>query len=194
LVQVQSLIPKEIEIQRLKKLYIEIVLMSSLTLAAVIAYYMDASLNQTTILDSVFTPANWLLYSLFVALPLGWALIAIYSKRIPVLKGPGNSINTGLKVAIIGFAAAMFAIALNELWHFWFFEEVTAVPPHWIFNMGIFVGLIGSLTYLVRIYARLIELGVETPVKNPYIAEKYKLALEGKLYSRTIPYKNKSEA
>jgi methane/ammonia monooxygenase subunit C len=111
-------------------LYIEIVMMSSLTLAAVIAYYMDASLNQTTIRDSAFTPANWLLYSLFVALPLGWALIAIYSKRIPVLKGPGNSINTGLKVAIIGFAAAMFAIALNELWHFWFVEEVTAVPPH----------------------------------------------------------------
>jgi methane/ammonia monooxygenase subunit C len=58
LVQVQSLIPKEIEIQRLKKLYIEIVLMISLTLAAVIAYYMDTLLNQTTIRDSAFTPAN----------------------------------------------------------------------------------------------------------------------------------------
>jgi hypothetical protein len=23
---------------------------------------------------------------------------------------------------------------LNELWHFWFVEEITAVPPHWIFN------------------------------------------------------------
>jgi methane/ammonia monooxygenase subunit C len=187
LVQVQSLIPKELEIQRLKKLYIEIIVMFSLALTAVIAYYMDTSLNQTTIRDSAFTPANWLLYSLFVILPLGWALIAIYSKRVPVLKGPGNSINTGLKVAIIGFVAAMFGIALNELWHFWFVEEVTAVPTHWIFNMGIFVGLIGSLAFLVRIYARLIELGVETPVKNPYIAEKYKLALEGKLYSRTIP-------
>jgi methane/ammonia monooxygenase subunit C len=41
----------------------------------------------------------------------------------------------------------------------------------------------------VRIYARLIELGVETPVRNPYIAEKYKLAFEDKLYSRTIPSK-----
>ena len=187
MVQVQSLIPKEIEIQRLKKLYIEIVLMFSLALAAVTAYCMDTSLNQTTIRDSAFTPANWLFYSMFVALPLGWALIAIYSKRVPVLKGPGNSINTGLKVAIIGFTAAMFAIALNELWHFWFVEEVTAVPPHWIFNMGIFVGMIGSVAFLMRIYARLIELGAETPVKNPYVAETYKLALEGKLYSRTIP-------
>ena len=53
--------------------------------------------------------------------------------------------------------------------------------------MGIFVGLIGSLAYLIRTYARLIELGVEIPVKNPYLAEMYKLALEGKLYSRTIP-------
>jgi methane/ammonia monooxygenase subunit C len=187
LVQVQSLIPKEIEIQRLKKLYVEIVLMFSLTLAAAIAYYMYTSLNQTTIRDSAFTPANWLVYSLFVVLPLGWASIAIYSKRVPILRGPGNSINTGLKIAIIGFIAAMFVVALNELWHFWFVEEITAVPPHWIFNMGIFVGLIGSLAYLMRIYARLIELGAETPVKNPYMAEKYKLALEGKLYSRTIP-------
>jgi methane/ammonia monooxygenase subunit C len=81
----------------------------------------------------------------------------------------------------------MFAIVLNELWHFWFVEEITAVPTHWIFNMGIFVGLIRSLAYLVRIYARLIELGTETSLKNPYMAEMYKLALEGKLYSRTIP-------
>ena len=83
--QILSLIPKEIEIQRLKKLYIEIVLLFSLTLAAVIAYYMDISLNQTTIRDSAFTPANWLLYSVFVTLPLGWALIAIYTVLIQLV-------------------------------------------------------------------------------------------------------------
>ena len=53
--------------------------------------------------------------------------------------------------------------------------------------MGILIGVIGSLAYLMRIYGRLIELGAESPVKNPYMAEMYKLALEGKLYSRTIP-------
>jgi methane/ammonia monooxygenase subunit C len=58
--------------------------MFSLTLAAVIAYDIDTSLNQTTIRDSAFTPANWLVYSLFVALPLGWTFLAIYSKRVPV--------------------------------------------------------------------------------------------------------------
>ncbi|MGN6629160.1 MAG: methane monooxygenase/ammonia monooxygenase subunit C, partial [Candidatus Nitrosocosmicus sp.] len=26
-----------------------------------------------------------------------------------------------------------------------------------------------------------------TPARNPYVAEMYKLALEGKLYSRSIP-------
>jgi methane/ammonia monooxygenase subunit C len=109
-------------------------------------------------------------YSIFVVLPLGWGFIAIYSKRVPILKGPSNSINTGLKVTIIGFIAAMFAIALNELWYFWFVEEITAVPSHWIFNMGIFVGLIGSLAYLMRIYGRLIELGADTSVENPYVA------------------------
>jgi methane/ammonia monooxygenase subunit C len=54
-----------------------------------------------------------------------------------------------------------------------FVEEITAIPPNCIFNMGIFVGLIGSLAYPMRIYARLIELGAETPVKNPCIAENY---------------------
>lgn len=147
----------------------------------------DTSLNQSMIRDSAFTPANWLLYSVFIVLPLGWGLIGLYSRRVPIMKGPNNSINTGLKVAIIGFAAAMFAVALNELWQFWFVEEITAVPPRWIFTMGVFVGVIGSLAYLIRTYARLIELGAEIPVKNPHMAEMYKLALEGKLYSRIIP-------
>lgn len=187
LVQVQSLIPREMEMQRLKKIYIAAIGMSSLTLAAIIAYYIDTSLNQTIIRDSAFNPANWLMYSIFIALPLGWASIAIYSRRIPVLRGPSNSINTGLKVAIIGFVAAMLTIPLNELWHFWFVEETTAVPPHWLFNIGIFIGMIGSLAFIVRLYVRFIELRAENPPRNPYMAELYKLALEGKLYSRTIP-------
>jgi methane/ammonia monooxygenase subunit C len=48
------------------------------------------------------------------------------------LNGPSKSNNTGLKIAIISFTAAMFSIALNELWHFWFVEEITAIPPNWI--------------------------------------------------------------
>ncbi|MEM3065648.1 MAG: ammonia monooxygenase, partial [Candidatus Nitrosotenuis sp.] len=32
-----------------------------------------------------------------------------------------------------------------------------------------------------------VELGAETPGENPYVAEMYKMALEGKLYSRSIP-------
>jgi methane/ammonia monooxygenase subunit C len=187
LVQVQSLIPREVEMQRLKKIYIVTILMSSLTLAAVVAYYMDTSLNQTIIRDSAFTPANWLMYSIIVALPLGWGYVAIYSRKIPIMRGPGNSINTGLKVAIVGFVAAMFAIPLNELWHFWFVEETSAVPPHWIFNIGIFMGMIGTLAFVIRVYVRLVEIGTEIPPRNPYMAELYKLALEGKLYSRTMP-------
>ena len=106
---------------------------------------MDTSLNQSLIRDSAFTPANWLVYSIFAVLPLGWGLIGLYNRRIPIMNGPNSSINTGLKIAIIGFAAAMFAIALNELWQFWFVEEITAVQPHWLFNMGIFVGLMQDL-------------------------------------------------
>jgi hypothetical protein len=44
-----------------------------------------------------------------------------------------------------------------------------------------------SLAFVVRVCARLVELVAETPAKNPYVAEMYKLSLEGKLYSRSIP-------
>jgi hypothetical protein len=52
--------------------------------------------------------------------------------------------------------------------------------------MGVVLAFMGALAYVVRVYARLVELGAETPAKNPYVAEMYKLAL-GKLYSRSIP-------
>jgi methane/ammonia monooxygenase subunit C len=185
--QIPSLIPKELEIQRLKRVYVLIVVMFSVAAASELAYFVDTSLNQTLIRDSAFTPTNWWLYGSLIALPLGWGLIAVYDRRIPSLRGPGNSLNTGLKMAIIGYMASMFAIGVNELWHFWFVEETFAVPPHWIFNMGLFVALIGSMAYLVKVYARLVELGAEIPPKNPYLPEMYKLALEGKLYSRSIP-------
>lgn len=185
--QIPSLIPKDLEIQRLKRIYIMVIAMISLVAAAELGYFMDTSVNQTIIRDSAFTPTTWWMYGSLVALPLGWGMIAIYDRRVPIMRGPGNTLNTGLKMAIIGFMASMFTIGVNELWHFWFVEEVFAVPPHWAFNMGIFVALIGSLAYLVRVYARLVELGAEVPARNPHMAEMYKLALEGKLYSRSIP-------
>ena len=112
---------------------------------------------------------------------------AIYDRKIPVLRGPNNSMNTGLKMTILGYLATMFTIGVNEMWHFWFVEEIFAVPNHWMFNMGVVVAFMGALAYVVRVYARLVELGAETPGENPYIAEMYKMALEGKLYSRSIP-------
>ena len=65
----------------------------------------------------------------------------------------------------------MFTIGVNELWHFWFVEEIFAVPNHWMFNMGVVVAFMGALAYVVRVYARMVELGAETPAKNPYVAE-----------------------
>ncbi|MEM3103083.1 MAG: hypothetical protein QXL93_00190 [Candidatus Nitrosocaldus sp.] len=53
--------------------------------------------------------------------------------------------------------------------------------------MGVVVAFMGALAYVVRLYVRMVELGMETPPSNPYVAEMYKLALEGKLYSRSIP-------
>jgi len=149
--------------------------------------FVDGSLHQTSIRDSAFTPAHWWLYSHFVALPLGWAAVAIYDRKVPILRGPNNSMNTGLKMTILGYLATMFTIGINEMWHFWFVEEIFAVPNHWMFNMGVVVAFMGALAYVVRVYARLVELGAETPGEDPYVAEMYKMALEGKLYSRSIP-------
>ncbi|HYZ59213.1 MAG TPA: methane monooxygenase/ammonia monooxygenase subunit C, partial [Nitrososphaeraceae archaeon] len=100
---------------------------------------VDGSLHQTTIRDSAFTPAHWWLYSHFIALPLGWGFVAMYDRKVPILRGPNNSINTGLKMTILGYLATMFTIGINELWHFWFVEEIFAVPNHWMFNMGVVV-------------------------------------------------------
>ena len=47
-----------------------IFILKSLTLAAVIAYSIEISINQTIIRDSAFTPANWLAYSILIVLPL----------------------------------------------------------------------------------------------------------------------------
>ena len=110
-----------------------------------------------------------------------------YDRKVPILRGPNNSMNTGLKMTILGYLATMFTIGVNEMWHFWFVEEIFAVPNHWMFNMGVVVAFMGALAYVVRVYARLVELGAETPGENPYVAEMYKMALEGKLYSRSIP-------
>ena len=39
----------------------------------------------------------------------------------------------------------MFTIGVNEMWHFWFVEEIFAVPNHWMFNMGVVVAFMGAL-------------------------------------------------
>ena len=180
--QMPALIPKEVEIQRLKKIYIMVIMLGSIAASVEVDNFVDGSLHQTAIRDSAFTPAHWWLYSHFVALPLGWGFVAMYDRRVPILRGPANSMNTGLKITIIGYLATMFTIGVNEMWHFWFVEEIFSVPNHWMFNMGVVVAFMGALAYVVRVYARLVELGAETPAKNPYVAEMYKLALEGKLY------------
>src|SRR5512133_2215251 len=160
--QMPALIPKEVEIQRLKKIYIMVIMLGSIAASVEVDNFVDGSLHQTAIRDSAFTPAHWWLYSHFIALPLGWGFVAMYDRKVPILRGPNNSMNTGLKITIIGYLATMF-------------------------TMGVVVAFMGALAYVVRVYARLVELGAETPAKNPYVAEMYKLALEGKLYSRSIP-------
>ena len=185
--QMPALIPKEVEIHRLKKIWLIVISMGSTAASVEVDNFVDGSLHQTSIRDSAFTPAHWWLYSHFIALPLGWASVAIYDRKVPILRGPNNSMNTGLKMTILGYLATMFTIGINEMWHFWFVEEIFAVPNHWMFNMGVGVAFMGALAYVVRVYARLVELGAETPGEDPYVAEMYKMALEGKLYSRSIP-------
>ncbi len=74
---------------------------------------------------------------------------------------------------------------------FWFVEEIFAVPNHWMFNMGVVVAFMGALAYVVRIYARLVELGAETPGENPYIAEMYKMAFRRQIVQQINPIDKK---
>ena len=86
--QMPALIPKEVEIQRLKKIWMIIIAMGSTAASVEVDNFVDGSLHQTSIRDSAFTPAHWWLYSHFVALPLGWASAAIYDRKVPILRGP----------------------------------------------------------------------------------------------------------
>src|ERR671939_229496 len=101
--QMPALIPKEVEIQRLKKIYIMVIMLGSIAASVEVDNFVDGSLHQTAIRDSAFTPAHWWLYSHFVALPLGWDFVA--NGRVPILRGPNSSMNTGLKLIIIGYLA-----------------------------------------------------------------------------------------
>ena len=56
-----------------------------------------------------------------------------------------------------------------------------------MFKMVVRESFMGASAFVVRVYARWVELGAETPARNPYVKETYKLALEGKLYSRSVP-------
>ena len=82
-----ALIPKEVEIQRLKKIYIMVIMLGSIAASVEVDNFVDGSLHQTAIRDSAFTPAHWWLYSRFIALPLRWGICgnvlqkSAYSKR-----------------------------------------------------------------------------------------------------------------
>src|SRR6187200_577013 len=93
--QMPALIPKEVEIQRLKKIYIMVIMLGSIAASVEVDNFVDGSLHQTAIRDSAFTPAHWWLYSHFVALPLGWGFVAMYDRRVPILRGPNNSMLLG---------------------------------------------------------------------------------------------------
>src|SRR3569832_1141221 len=92
--QMPALIPKEVEIQRLKKIYVLVIMLGSIAASVEVDNFVDGSLHQTAIRDSAFTPALWWLYSHFVALPLGWGFVAMYDRRVPILSGPNNSMKT----------------------------------------------------------------------------------------------------
>ncbi|MGN6632552.1 MAG: methane monooxygenase/ammonia monooxygenase subunit C, partial [Nitrososphaeraceae archaeon] len=53
--QMPALIPKEVEIQRLKKIYIMVIMLGSIAASVEVDNFVDGSLHQTAIRDSAFT-------------------------------------------------------------------------------------------------------------------------------------------
>src|SRR5436853_7748414 len=111
--QMPALIPKEVEVQRLKKIWMIVIALGSIAASVEVDNFVDGSLHQTSIRDSAFTPAHWWLYSHFIALPLGWGAVAIYDRTLPILRGPNNSMNNGLKMIIVGYIYSIYEIDLN---------------------------------------------------------------------------------
>ena len=56
--QMPALIPKEVEIQRLKKIYIMVIMLGSIAASVEVDNFVDGSLHQTAIRDSAFTPGS----------------------------------------------------------------------------------------------------------------------------------------
>ena len=56
--QMPALIPKEVEIQRLKKIWLIVIAMGSTAASVEVDNFVDGSLHQTSIRDSAFTPAQ----------------------------------------------------------------------------------------------------------------------------------------
>ena len=56
--QMPTLIPREVEVQRLKKIFIFFIILASVALSVEIDNYIVGSLHQTSIRDSAFTPAH----------------------------------------------------------------------------------------------------------------------------------------
>src|SRR5438309_5986016 len=108
--QMPALIPKEVEIHRLKKIWLIVIAMGSIAASVEVDNFVDGSLHQTSIRDSAFTPAHWWLYSHFIALPLGWASVAMYDRKVPIPRGPNNSMNAGLKMTTLGSLATVVRI------------------------------------------------------------------------------------
>ena len=77
--QIPVLIPKEVEIQRLKKIYILIVMLDSIAVSVQVDNFVDGAMHQTAIRDSALTPAHWWLYSHFLHLPFGCSLYNVLS-------------------------------------------------------------------------------------------------------------------
>jgi Amt family ammonium transporter len=61
----------------------------------------------------------------------------------------GGGINLLLVQALGAAAYAIWTLVTcwiaYEMWHFWFVEEIFAVPNHWMFNMGVVVAFMGAL-------------------------------------------------
>ena len=53
--QMPALIPKEVEIQRLKKIYIMVIMLGSIAASVEVDNFVDGSLHKTAIRDSAFT-------------------------------------------------------------------------------------------------------------------------------------------
>lgn len=172
MIDIPLLISRETEIQGLKKLLVLVVIFGSLMLALSAFIYMHRALHVIMLPIAEVNIASIGLYSILGGIAIMLGAIAIYGDRMPSLRIRSGRMSPAFMAMLFGYVVAVSLVGMYEMLEIFATEMVPAVNFLY-FSVGFVPVMVGTLSYILRVYSRLVELGAETPPKKPYVAELY---------------------